>query len=103
MNAVEIAEAVSELTNKPFNSAEFPYAFLEAFGNKETTIKRLRSGVTNKSDADGVLQTNNIHIAVCSSGNTSEKLAELKASPATKKPKQNLLLRQMATFSRQKI
>ena len=87
MNAVEIAEAVSELIDKPFNSAEFPYAFLEAFGNKETTIKRLRSGVTNKSDADGVLQTNNIHIAVCPSGNTSEKLTELKASPATKKAK----------------
>ena len=39
MNAVEIAEAVSELVLKPFDENEFPYLFLEAFGNKSTTIK----------------------------------------------------------------
>jgi hypothetical protein len=33
----------------------FPYAFLEVFGNKETTIKRLRAGASNKSDLGGVL------------------------------------------------
>jgi hypothetical protein len=44
MNAVEIEEAVSELATQPFNAAEFPYLFLAAFGNKDTTIKRLRSG-----------------------------------------------------------
>jgi hypothetical protein len=44
MNAVEIEEAVSALAEKPFDRAEFPFAFLEAFGNKETTLKRLRSG-----------------------------------------------------------
>ena len=44
-------------------ATNFPYAFLEAFGNKETTIKRLRAGASNKSDLGGVLQTNNIHIA----------------------------------------
>ena len=43
MNAVEIEEAVSALAEKPFDPAGFPFAFLEAFGNKETTIKRLRS------------------------------------------------------------
>jgi len=43
---------------------EFPFAFLQAFGNKETTLKRLRKGESNKSDLGGVLQTNNIHIAV---------------------------------------
>ena len=64
MNAVEIEEAVSALAERPFDGAEFPYQFLEAFGNKEATIKRLRAGATNKSDLGGVLQTNNVHIAV---------------------------------------
>jgi hypothetical protein len=43
MNAVEIESAVSDLADQPFDAAEFPYAFLAAFGNKETTLKRLRA------------------------------------------------------------
>ena len=70
MNAVEIAEAISDMAEQPFDAADFPYAFLEAFGNKEATIKRLRAGATNKSDLGGVLQTNNVHVAVCSIGDT---------------------------------
>lgn len=71
MNAVEIEQAISDLAEQPFDAANFPYAFLEAFGNKETTIKRLKSGNENKSDVEnGVLQRNNIHIAVCSTGKT---------------------------------
>ena len=38
MNAVEIEQAVSELAEQPFDPVEFPYAFLMAFGNKDTTI-----------------------------------------------------------------
>ncbi|NJO11899.1 MAG: hypothetical protein HC873_22310 [Leptolyngbyaceae cyanobacterium SL_1_1] len=34
MNAVEIEEAVSQLAEAPFDPEEFPFAFLEAFGNK---------------------------------------------------------------------
>nr|WP_245514016.1 type IIL restriction-modification enzyme MmeI [Antarcticimicrobium luteum] len=64
MNAVKIEEAVSDLAGQLFDAAEFPFAFLAAFGNKEATIKRLRAGNTNKSDVGGVLQRNNIHIAV---------------------------------------
>jgi hypothetical protein len=63
MNAVEIESAVSDLALQPFDRGEFPFAFLQAFGNKDTTLKRLRAGVSNKSDLGGVLQTNNIHIA----------------------------------------
>ncbi len=44
MNAVEIEEAVSALAKCPFDAAEFPFDFLEALGNKATTIKRLRTG-----------------------------------------------------------
>jgi hypothetical protein len=57
LNAVEIEEAVSLLAEQPFDPENFPYAFLEAFGNKGTTIKRLRAGASNKSDLGGVLQT----------------------------------------------
>ena len=56
MNAVEIEEAISALAEQAFDPAEFPFAFLEAFGNKATTIKRLRTGSTNSSDLGGVLR-----------------------------------------------
>lgn len=92
MNAVEIEAAISELALQPFDGAEFPYAFLEAFGNKATTIKRLRSGNTNKSDLGGVLQTNNIHIAVGESGEIPSVLEALRASPATTRAKARFIL-----------
>jgi len=31
---------------EPFGSVEFPFAFLQAFGNKDTMIKRLRAGAS---------------------------------------------------------
>lgn len=34
MNAVEIEEAITALAAEPFDAAEFPYAFLEAFGSE---------------------------------------------------------------------
>lgn len=92
MNAVEIEEAISALAEQAFDSAEFPYAFLQAFGNKETTIKRLRSGASNKSDLGGVLQTNNIHIAVSLPGEVTKTLIALKASPATARAKARFIL-----------
>lgn len=92
MNPVEIEQAVSALAERPFDAAEFPFAFLEAFGNKETTIRRLRSGASNKSDLGGVLQTNNIHIASCASGEVTKTLTALKASPATAKAKARFIL-----------
>src|ERR1700681_1974615 len=92
MNAVEIEEAISALAERTFDAEEFPYAFLEAFGNKETTIKRLRSGASNRSDLGGVLQTNNIHIAVCPTGEVTRTLAALKASPATTRAKAKFIV-----------
>jgi hypothetical protein len=92
MNAVEIEEAISTLAEVPFDADEFPYAFLLAFGNKDTTIKRLRTGASNKSDIDGVLQTNNIHLKTCAKGEVSQTLAALKASSATTKAKAKFIL-----------
>jgi len=92
MNAVEIEVAISDLAQQPFDPAEFPFAFLEAFGNKATTIKRLRSGASNKSDIGGVLQTNNIHIAVADGGAVTQTLEALKASPATSRAKARFIL-----------
>jgi hypothetical protein len=92
MNAVEIEEAISALAEQPFDGNDFPYAFLQAFGNKATTIKRLQSGSSNKSDLGGVLQTSNIHLKVCADGDVTTTLAQLKASPATTKAKAKFAL-----------
>ena len=83
MNAVEIEETVSLLAEQPYEADSFPYAFLEAFGNKATTIKRLKSGTTNKSDLGGVLQRGNIHIKTCDDGEVAATLDALRESAAT--------------------
>jgi hypothetical protein len=93
LNAVEIEEPISILSEEPFDTEVFPYAFLEALGNKATTINRLKSGSSNSSDIEGgVLQRNNIHILVCPEGEVSETLARLKGSPATTKAKAKFIL-----------
>ncbi|MDJ1138803.1 class I SAM-dependent DNA methyltransferase [Marinicella marina] len=98
MNAVEIEEAVTALIEQPFDADAFPFAFLEAYGDKATTIKRLRSekkGSTNASDLKdmgGVLQRNNIHILVCPEGNTADTLTLLRDSPSTSKAKAKFIL-----------
>jgi len=93
LNAVEIEEAISQLAEQSFDPAEFPYAFLEAFGNKATTISRLRSGNSNKTDIEGaVLQQNNIHIKVCATGEVLKTLEMLKNSPATSRQKAKFVL-----------
>jgi hypothetical protein len=93
MNAVEIEEAVSRLAAAPFDPEAFPYAFLEAFGNKATTVKRLKSGNTNQSDVPGgVLQRNNIHLNVCREGEVTATLAALRESAATARHKAKFIL-----------
>jgi hypothetical protein len=93
LNAVEIEEAISRLAEQPFDPATFPYAFLEAFGNKPPTIKRLKTGNTNQSDIEGgVLQRNHIHMAICSAGEVLKTLEMLKNSQATAKQKAKFIL-----------
>lgn len=92
MNAVEIEQAITDLAERPFDRANFPYSFLEAFGNKETTIKRLRVGASNRSDLGGVLQTNHIHILTCDAGQVAATLKALRDSPATARAKAKFIL-----------
>ncbi len=93
MNAVEIEEAVSDLAAAPFEAAEFPFVFLTAFGNKAVTVQRLRAGSGNASDvAGGVLQRNNIHMAVCAEGRVAETLSALRTSPKTAANKVKFIL-----------
>ena len=92
MNAVEIEEAVSKLAEEPFDPETFPYAFLEAFGNKPTTIKRLKRGTTNKSDVGGVLQRSNIHIKVAPEGQVAQALEDLRNSSVTATQKAKFIL-----------
>jgi hypothetical protein len=93
MNAVEIEEAISQLAAAPFDPEAFPFAFLEAFGNKATTLKRLKSGGMNQSDLPGgVLQRNQIHLKVCAAGEVRSTLTALRESPATKRYKAKFIL-----------
>jgi hypothetical protein len=93
LNPVEIEEAISNLAEQPFSPTEFPYLFLEAFGNKTTTIARLKKGDTNKTDIEGaVLQQNNIHMAACEVGEVNKTLQKLKNSSATTRQKVKYIL-----------
>ena len=93
MNAVEIEEAISDLVIQPFDREEFPFQFLESFGNKETTLKRLRKGSSNRSDVSGaLLQRNNIHILTTDKGGVEGGLKALRDSPKTVQQKAKFIL-----------
>ena len=92
MNAVEIEEAVSLLAEAPFDPEAFPFQFLEAFGNKQTTLKKLKSGSSNQSDLGGLLQRNQIHLKVCPIGEVTATLTALRESPATVRQKAKFIL-----------
>ncbi len=93
MNPVEIGDAISDLAQQPFDAAEFPFQFLEAFGNKKTAIDRLRKGNTNQSDIPGaVLQRSHIHIATCQPGSVGDTLTALRGSPKTTSQKARFIL-----------
>lgn len=93
MNAVEIEEAVSALFAEPFSAPDFPFSFLEAYGNRATTIRRLKAdGGTNRSDVGGVLQTGNIHILTAEPGQAEEALQALRGSKANTRFRVKFLL-----------
>ncbi|MEE2951247.1 MAG: DNA methyltransferase [Pseudomonadota bacterium] len=87
MNAVEIEEAVETLARAPFDPSEFPFAFIEAFGAKEATVRRIRSGESNKTDVEGaVLWHRHLHVMAVAEGGVSEAFEKLRASPKTNGP-----------------
>lgn len=45
MNAVEMEPAITDQAEQPFDPDEFPSASLDAFGNKEATLQRLRAEI----------------------------------------------------------
>lgn len=93
MTPVEIEEAISQLASEPFDREEFAFQFLASFGNKETTLKKLRTGASNASDVDGgVLQRSNIHIATCAAGGVYAALSALRNSPKTLSAKAKFIL-----------
>ncbi len=93
MNAVEIEQALTDLALKPFDAEEFAFQFLEAFGNKATTLARLRKGDSNASNVPGgVLQRNHIHMAVAEPGQVGHVLAALRSSPRTTSAKAKFVL-----------
>ncbi len=92
MNAVEIEAAVSNLAGAPFEPETFAFDFLEAFGNKAVTLKKLKSGSSNQSDLGGVLQRNNIHLKVCAEGEVTATLTALRKSGATGRQKVKFIL-----------
>jgi hypothetical protein len=90
---LKLTKRWSALASAPFDAGEFPYAFLAAFGNKETTIKKLRSGSSNGSDVPGgVLQRSNIHLATCAPGQVGATLNALRESPKTASAKAKFVL-----------
>lgn len=92
MNPIEIEEQLSKLASESFEPREFPFQFLECYGRKAGEIKSLKRGKSNKSDIDGVLQRNNIHILVASEGELDKTLTSLRDSKATTKNKAHFIL-----------
>lgn len=93
MNAVEVEEALTLLFESPFDPESFPFEFLRAFGNKDTTIKRLQKGSTNQSKLPGgLLQRKNIHLLICEPGQVTDGIDLLRESPETTKHQARYLL-----------
>lgn len=54
MNAVEIEEAITALAEQPFDASEFPYAFLEVFGNERQRVHPLTEHCRQRMQTTGL-------------------------------------------------
>lgn len=84
MNAVEIEEAVTELTQQPYEPVTFITGFMAAYGASATTITRLKGGDGNTSDlAGGILWKKWLHFQPAAEGQASNVLDAIEASRKT--------------------
>ena len=93
MSAVEIEEAVSNLTSQPFNREEFPSpSWKPTVTRKPPSSGSARATPTNPPVPGGILQHSNIHLAVCEPGQVTETLQQLSDAPETAKQKAKFIL-----------
>ena len=88
MHVVEIERQITALTERAFDPTQFLLDFVACFGASETTIKKLASGSTNKSDQPGGLWwRGKLHAVVCAPGGLDAAQEALWASTAHVKDK----------------
>lgn len=84
MNAVEIEEAVTELTQQPYEPVAFITGFMAAYGASATTITRLKGGDGNTSDLlNGILWKKWVHFQPAAEGQAASVLDAIEASRKT--------------------
>ena len=93
MNPTEIADALEEISQAPFEAAEFPFVFAEATGNAKATISKLRSGTYNKSKVvGGVLMNRKFYSLTTASGEVASGLTTLRTDKKTVTHKPAILI-----------
>jgi len=93
MNPTEIYDALDALGKAPFNAAEFGYTFAEATDNAVATVKKLRTGTTNKSELpDGVLLAGKFHYVPAPPGEVVHVMDVIKTAKSTAKGKPAILV-----------
>ncbi|MBO9428750.1 DNA methyltransferase [Sulfitobacter sp. R18_1] len=93
MNITEIETAVSDLAAKPFDQETFFFDLITAYGAPSSTVERIRTGSTGKSDVNGaVLWTPKIHYVYNKMSELPAQLDELAASKKTTSKKVRFLV-----------
>ncbi|MGR3512175.1 MAG: DNA methyltransferase [Paracoccaceae bacterium] len=93
MNPTEIADALEEIANCPFDGGEFPFVFAAAMGSPQATVSKLRSGTINKSKVHGaVLMNRKFYAIVTDPGGVDAGLAMIRSDKKTATHKPPILL-----------
>lgn len=93
MNPTEIADALEEIAQAPFDADEFPFAFAEATDNAPATVSKLRSGSYNKSKLpNGVLMNKKFYSLTVEQNSIDDGLKLLREDKKTKTHKPSILI-----------
>ena len=93
MTLTEIFEALELISEKPFDTEEFPFEFAQATDVAQAAIAKLRNGTTNKSDQPGgVLVNKKFHFAPALTGMADVTLEALRNSKKTATAKPAILI-----------